>query len=372
MSSRKTNIAFINGSRADYGLLQSVLRVFAKSINYRTVLIRVGHSLAFEQDFLDHPATVAIKKIYTSKGIHSIAAEVDTAKSVSEIIAAAAEVFSEDRPDFVVVLGDRFETLACVIAAYYQRIPIAHMFGGDRTNGGHLDDNVRHAITKLAHLHFTSCENSYQRVLKLGEEKARVFNVGSTVVDNIRDISCVPPVTERYALMTQHPVTGFPELGYKETTNILRALGDNGIRTFITAPNNEFGSEDIRRAIEDGLTSYSTLSYVGNLGWYNYLHHLKHATFAIGNSSSHLLEAPILGTVSIDVGRRQLGRELSKSVIVVENSSSQIKKAICEALTVSEMPIAHPFGSGGVGEKILSIVDKWVIRSDVLNKSITY
>ena len=93
MSSRKTNVAFINGSRADYGLLQSVLRVFSNSTSYRTVLIRVGHSLAFEQDFIDHPDTVAIKKIYTSKGIHSIAAEVDTAKSVAEIVAAPGYLF---------------------------------------------------------------------------------------------------------------------------------------------------------------------------------------------------------------------------------------------------------------------------------------
>jgi len=365
-------IVFINGSRADFGLTQSIIRRASLDDRFETILFRVGHSLASEEDFKNGLSDVKIFKILTEIGVDTIQDSQHVPLAVSEIIHKITPLLSEIKPDIIFVPGDRFEIFACVIAGFYQNIPIAHIFGGDRSSGGHFDDHIRHAITKLSHLHFTVCDDSYQRVLRLGEERNRVYNFGSPVIDNLKEVDFKRPHDDDFALMTYHPISSMPERSYDDVMVILNALGQRGLKTFITAPNNEFSSEDILRAINQSTELYSNLTYVGNLGWNTYLNYLKYAKFAIGNSSSHLLEAPILGTAAIDVGPRQKGRYSPKSVLRTPCELKSINNGIRSITNLDASAYEHPYGNGDVGKKLLREISQWLQTGNLLKKKISY
>jgi GDP/UDP-N,N'-diacetylbacillosamine 2-epimerase (hydrolysing) len=369
---RRKKIVFINGSRSDLGLFISILKTCTLDKRFETYLLRVGHALYEDKDSFSGTKNLKIINVITEKGIKRIKEEIETSLGLSEILKKVSPELKNIKPDIVFVAGDRFEIFACVIAAYYQRIPIAHIFGGDKSAGGHLDDNVRHAITKMSHIHFTVCDDSYKRVLNLGEEKYRVFNFGSPVVDNLKEIEFRRIIKEDYAIVTFHPITGYPEISYKDMKTLLQALSALDMVSFITSPNNEFGSELIMKAIGEFTRKNDKIRYVGNLGWKDYLNYLKYARFSIGNSSSNLLEAPILGTWSIDVGERQSGRFSPKSVIKVKSDKKEILTAINKILKMSNMKFTHPYGKGNVGEKALDKIYSLLEDKKVLQKRITF
>ncbi len=367
----RKKIVFFSGSRADYGLIQSIIKNAVSCERLEAVLIRVGHSLQDNCDF-DGCELFTSYKLPTRKGVHRITSEDETVLAIGQIIQEVGSVIHDLSPDLVFVPGDRFEILACVIGCYYQRIPIAHIFGGDRSQGGHLDDNVRHAITKLSHLHFTVCSDSYDRVIQMGEEDWRVYNFGSPVVDNLSEINFRRPTNCRYCMMTFHPVTTIPEQTLNHAIIVLDALAESGLKAYITSPNNEYGSEEIMSLINDYVEKFNNLDYKGNLGWKNYLNYLKFATFVIGNSSSGLLEAPILGTPSIDVGNRQEGRFAPSSVIRVPSEKAAILKAIQQVCKGTLPILDHPYGSGGVSKRIIDTILEYIGSPDLLKKKITY
>jgi len=254
-------IAVFTGNRAEYGLLHPVIRSLASDSSMAPCLIISGSHLSDEFGM-----TVSEIDISNISEIIKIPLPVirENEKegmllSFSEIINNGLEILKKWEPDMIVLAGDRFETFAMAVTSFYMNVPIAHLFGGDLSQGGHLDDSARHSITKLAHLHFTTNDDSYRRVVALGEEKWRVFNVGSPVMDNVVKGDYASPdeiareleleINKPIILFTQHPITTESGLAYDQVKESLEALKGLGYQTIITYPCNDSGSKRIIEAI---------------------------------------------------------------------------------------------------------------------------
>jgi UDP-hydrolysing UDP-N-acetyl-D-glucosamine 2-epimerase len=285
------------------------------------------------------------------------------------------------------VAGDRYEALGFAIACYYMNIPIAHMFGGDRSIGGNLDDSVRHAITKLSHIHFATNNESFDRLLALGEEEHRVHNVGSPVVDAIHAGDFASPkevktflgldINKVDIVFTQHPVTTEVDLIDLQLLPSLEALKElTEYNIIITYPNMDAGSNEIVSFIE----RYEHLPHFHvhhNLGRRMYLGLLNVAKLVVGNSSSGLMETPAFRLATIDVGPRQEGRTKGNNVISVPYNKVEIQRAINIALYDSDFRRQlslgyNPYGYGGTCDEILSVLRTVKLDRKLLQKRITY
>ena len=306
--------------------------------------------------------------------------------SFAAIISNGAEILKRWEPDMIVLAGDRCETFAMAVAAFYLNVPIAHLFGGDLSQGGHLDDSARHSITKLAQLHFTTNNDSYKRVIALGEEKWRVFNVGSPVMDSVVNGDYSAPeevarelqleIDKPIILFTQHPLTTESELAYAQVKESLEAMKELGYQTIITYPCNDAGSESIIRAINE----YKAVSHFRirkSLGRRLYLGCLRIASCVAGNSSSGLIETPLFKLPAVNIGDRQAGRLRAENVIDVPCERASIKKAI--ALTMDDPQFmakakkcTNPYGEGGASQLILDVIKSIKIDSRLLKKQMTY
>lgn len=289
---------------------------------------------------------------------------------------------------WLVIPGDRFEVFAAVIAAYYSNVPIAHLFGGDRSQGGHLDDSVRHAISKLSHVHFPVCSDSALRLLNLGEESWRVMNVGSPVVESVLEVVAREEINigqwvakRKYNLIcTYHPITTEPGDAGRQFRSLLNAIfrvaEREDISCIFTHPNNEVGSAAILAELAS-IPDAPNFRVYPSLGWKDYLRVLSCCDLVVGNSSSAMLEAPILAVPALDVGTRQKGRYCPASVNREESYDSEaIAEKILQMLRAKTRPaVDHPYGDGSTSRLIhesLVRISQQVPRKDILQKRITY
>jgi len=294
---------------------------------------------------------------------------IGVAKSMGVALIGYSDALNRLKPDVLVVLGDRFEALAVSIAAYVLNIPIAHLHGGERTEGI-VDDGFRHAITKMSHLHFTSTEEYRRRVIQLGEQPERVFNVGAIGLDNLRNLRLLTKEElekelnfsfgEKNVLFTYHPVTLQNEKLKYELGEIFAVLGElikSGYKIIITKSNADEGGRYINKLIdnfseENGMNVLAVTS----MGTLRYLSTMKHVNFVMGNSSSGIVEAPSLKIPTINIGERQKGRVKGNSVIDVEPSKNKILHAIRIAEQMDRTKIINPYDQGGASEKIYTIL----------------
>lgn len=386
----KINILVFTGNRAEYGLLYPILYNLKLDKTYRVSLMISGshttESFGSTLDEIDKSGFESIEII--DIGDFTSFNNINTIKVISKIIESSSAVFNNIKPDIVLVAGDRYETYAVVTSAFYNNIPIAHFFGGDLSQGGHLDDSARHAITKLSHLHFATNEDSYNRIIKLGEEEWRVFNVGSTFVENIlRNDYSTPEelkndlnidLEKKIILFTQHPLTTEPQKAYGQIKTSLQVLADLGIQSIITYPCNDNGSEEMIKAINE-FSNISHFRIVKSLGMKKYLGCMSIASCVAGNSSSALTESIPFGIPCINIGKRQEGRLQSENVLNVEQDYIQIKKAIQTALYDEKfISIArnchNPYGDGKTSIKIVELIK--ILMSDkkqsLLKKRMAY
>jgi len=385
MAQRK--IVVFTGSRAEYGLLHPVIRSLSSEGSFTVSLIVSGSHLAdgfgMTEKEIDTSTVAEVKKIYLSPGPGG--GPTDIPGTISQIVQGAAELLREMRPDIVMAAADRYETFAFAVAAFYCAIPIAHLFGGDVSQGGHYDDSARHAITKLAHLHFVTNEDSYRRVLALGEEPWRVHTVGSPAVDTLMgqeyasqdeiaaalDLDLSKPVV----LFTQHPVTTESDRAYDQVKESLEALRELNIQTVITYPGDDTGSEQIVRALEE-YSRTPNFRIRKSLGWRQYLGLLRIVSAVVGNSSSGILETPIVRVPSVNIGNRQAGRLRAENVIDVPHDREAIKKAIRTALEDKDFikqveRCTNPYGSGGASQKIAKVLKTIPVDRRLLQKKMT-
>jgi UDP-hydrolysing UDP-N-acetyl-D-glucosamine 2-epimerase len=288
------------------------------------------------------------------------------ARSVGLGVSGFTKFLSRTEPDIVVVLGDRFEILSVAIAALLCRVPLAHIAGGDVTEGA-LDESVRHSITKMAHVHFVTNELAARRVRQLGENPELVFHVGSPGIDEIRrlvplgraaleaDLGC--RFRARNLLLTFHPVTleedSEAQLG--ALLEALERLGDD-VGLFFTRPNADPGNRSHAHALEDWIARRANACAFHSLGQRRYLSLMAEVDAVVGNSSSGLYEAPSFGIPTVNIGNRQTGRLAAESVIHCEATAEVILGAIERAFRMDCAATVNPYGDGHSAERIVAVL----------------
>lgn len=380
-------ICAITGSRSEYGIIRPVMQAIKDSPALDLSVVVTGMHLSHHfgytvSDIEDDGFTVDAMVDMMLDGSRGIS----MAKSVGLGIIGIAQALEKIDPDVILIVGDRIEALAAAIAATYMNLVIAHIHGGDRSIGGHADDTVRHAITKLAHLHFAASEQSARRILHMGELESYVFTVGAPALDSIRTDHMTPPLdvcqkygmrpNERTILVIQNPVTReFSEAGsqMRETLEAVKALGH---RTIVIYPNADIGGREMVDIIKE-YEKYPFITAFMNVPHQDYLGLLNKVDVLVGNSSSAIIEAPSFGLPVVNIGTRQMGRERADNVIDAPYDRMVIRECIEKALLDTEYiktvkKCVNPYGDGRASERIVTILKELDINEDLLKKQITY
>lgn len=295
---------------------------------------------------------------------------VDLSKSAGIAIYEIARIFNQYDFDAVCLLGDRFELLTIVLNALMFNKPIIHIHGGETTRGA-MDNQIRNMITKSAHLHFVSCEEYANNILKMGESKERVFNTGALAIDNIRNLEFFSKAdlfaqiglepAKSTILVTYHPVTLEINLSpLQQIRNLFSALENFNFQVVFTSPNTDAGHQQIINEIKKEVQSHADYHYIESLGMRRYFSLLPHCKMVIGNSSSGLIEVPYFRIPTVNIGDRQDGRIRHESVIDVDYSSESIEGGIKQALSEDFLrkieKMEFKFGDGHAAEKMVAIL----------------
>jgi UDP-hydrolysing UDP-N-acetyl-D-glucosamine 2-epimerase len=363
-------ICFISSTRADYGLLYWTMKNVQEEPDLRLQLIVTGMHL--DPRFGDTWRIIEKDGFTIDKKI-SLGELGDSSFSVIQQISTGlpsfTKAFSEMAPDLVVILGDRYEMLAVAQAAFFLGIPIAHIAGGEITEGA-FDDHVRHSFTKLSSYHFTSTERYRKRVIQMGERPERVFNVGALGLENFKRFKLLSreeienrlnfKLKRKNFLITYHPVTAVNEDGVDELINALKSFGDVG--QIITMPNSDPGFSKIVESFSSYAKMRENIYLTSNLGSLLYLSIMKISDAVIGNSSSGIAEAPFVGVPTLNIGARQKGRIHADSVI--NCTPDEIKQKI-EYILSNQYHESELYGAGDSSEKLLSFfkVENFTIKS---------
>ena len=336
-------ISLISSSRGDYGIMKNLIIKLQKDKDIKFNFYPTGSLL--QNRFGNNLNLLKKDKIKITKKIN-IDLLSDKNLNVSLVISAGIKKFTKEfqknKPDILVILGDRYEIFSVAIAAMINQIPIAHIHGGESSEGV-IDEAIRHSITKMSHLHFVSNKEHFNRVLQLGEKKENIFNVGSLGVENAKKINLLLTtktikkfnldLKKKIFVITLHPETLNNRNTKKNTQTLLNALKKFKNTNFIfTMPNAESGYKEICNQIIKFCKKYKDSFFFKSLGQDNYFAICKHAHCIIGNSSSGIIESPSLLTPSVDIGNRQLGRVRAESVINSRFNVKSIIKSIKECL----------------------------------------
>lgn len=378
-------IAVITGTRADYGIFRPVLNAIQESETLELALMVTGMHLS-------EKFGCTIEEII--KDGFQIAAKVpldlseDTgasmARDVGACILGLSNALKKIEPDLLMILGDRGEMLATAIAGIYMNIPVAHIHGGEVS--GTVDESIRHAITKLSHIHFPATEESALRIRKLGENDFRIHVVGAPALDTILSKPLIPrekligtlgfDPARPIILAVQHPVTTELQEVEIQIRETLEALCELGEQTVLIYPNADAGGRKIIEVIEE-YRQYPFFKIYKSLKHVNYLSLLKAADIMVGNSSSGIIEAPSFGLPVVNIGTRQLGRQRAENVIDVDYRRDSILKAVRTVLYNGDFrtrakKCANPYGDGKAAERIVGVLEKLEVNSELLNKKIVY
>jgi len=371
-------LAFFTSTRAEYGLLRPVMAEVASRTGMILQVIVSGthlletHGATWREIVADgFPVDERVEMITTSDDAESVAL------SAAQVLSGVASALGRLKPDVLVLLGDRYELLAAAQASVLSRIPIAHIHGGEATEGA-IDNSIRHAITKLAQWHFTAAESYANRIRQMGEASARVWNVGAPAMDNIAALDPLPKaeleaflgLTLRAPayLVTYHPVTLQDDSGLAAMQSLLRALDTNSGSIVITGTNVDPGAGVIRSSLQAFANDRpNRVALVESLGSRRYLSLMRHVDVVVGNSSSGLLEAPALGVPTVDIGNRQRGRLRAPSVLHCGESKEEIIRALEKALSAEHRVIAarreSPYGKPGASRRIVDLLQSLEVSS---------
>jgi GDP/UDP-N,N'-diacetylbacillosamine 2-epimerase (hydrolysing) len=368
------NVCFVTGTSAEYGLMQTTLRAIQAHRKLKLQIIATGMHLSRKHG-------------YTVQEIPHLDAIVpwrgDLATATGQATAKLAGAFEKLKTDIVLVVGDRVEAFAGATAGHLSGRIVAHIHGGDRALG-QVDDALRHAITKLAHVHFPATQQSAERIAKLGEDPWRINLVGAPGIDGITKLARKQKTKGRFALLVLHPVDGDAGKESDRARIVLEGVRRSGMhRVEIVFPNNDPGSDGIAsiwaRVAESSPRSFSEYGkrerVHRNLARGEYLALLRDAAVLVGNSSSGIIEAASFGTPVIDIGPRQAGREHGPNVVHVDYVPRQIAAAIRrftgEGWEV-RFPPTNVYGGSGTGRKIAQTLARLIISPELRHKLITY
>jgi GDP/UDP-N,N'-diacetylbacillosamine 2-epimerase (hydrolysing) len=376
-------ICVITGTRADYGLLRWVMQGIKDDPELKLQIIATGMHLspefgltykAIEQDQFQIDRKVEM--------LTSSDTAVGIAKSMGLGLIGFADALHDLDPDLILVLGDRFEIFAAVSAALVARIPVAHLHGGETTEGA-FDEALRHSITKMSHMHFVAAETYRQRVIQLGEHPNNVFLVGGLGVDNIKRLQLLDSVAletsldfklgRKNLLITFHPVTLESSTAENQMVELLAALADL-VETHLifTLPNADTDGRALIKLVEEFVEQHPNARAYKSLGQLRYLSCVAHVDGVVGNSSSGLVEVPSFKKGTINIGDRQRGRLQAASIINCEpnreNITLALKKLYSKSFRKSLDQVVNLYGEGGASEKIVNTLKKQFGSSMVKKK----
>lgn len=368
MTARARRVCVVTGTRAEYGLLFWVLKRLRDEPGIELQLVVTGshlspaHGLTCQEITTD--GFVVTRKV-------DMKLEDDSPEGITQALGLAtigfAEALAALRPDMLLVLGDRYELLAAAQSALIARVPVAHIAGGDITEGVY-DDAIRHSITKMSHLHFVTHDAAARRVRQLGENPAHVFNVGNPGLDHLQHLQLFGredlarelefTFRRRNLLVTYHPETLDRESTASRIAVLLQALDRLGadVGIVFTLPNADTGNQAIRRQIEDYVVRHDSSRVFASLGQHRYLSVMNEVDAVVGNSSSGILEAPSLHTPTVNIGDRQKGRPQAASVINCGYSADDIMSAVQRAFELDCRAVTNLYGDGHASEKIVAIL----------------
>lgn len=372
MSSAKHQIGVITGTRAEYGLLRNLIFKLKenKSIDFKLIVTGAHLSEVFGntqseiiKDGINNYIKVPIPIDDDSKDGMSLSAGI--------AMSNFANLFTKYKPDILIVLGDRYEIFSAVSAAHLVGIRVAHIGGGDITEGA-VDDAIRHCITKMSNLHFPGCEQSRKRIIQMGEQPQYVFNVGEPGVENCLDLEKMSRkalaeslnfdiVNNDYSLVTFHPVTMENNTGVEQVYELIHAMDKlKDMYFIITMANADAGGRAINDIwIKEGRKRKNWL-VVTSLGVVRYLSAMKYAKLVIGNSSSGIIETPSMGIPTINIGDRQKGRMMAESVIsclpIEKDIANSMNIALADDFQEASKHVYSPFGNGNTTDQIICYV----------------
>jgi UDP-N-acetylglucosamine 2-epimerase (non-hydrolysing)/GDP/UDP-N,N'-diacetylbacillosamine 2-epimerase (hydrolysing) len=380
-------IAVVTGTRAEFGLLKSPMEHIRDhdELSLSTVVTGMHLSPQYGNTYTEIER-VGFEIDRKVEMLFDSDSGLGMAKSVGVGISSMAETFRDLDPDVVLVLGDRDEPFAAGVAAAHMQIPVAHIHGGDVMIGATIDDSLRHALTKFAHIHFPVSEESAERIRRLGEEPSRITVSGAPGLDDILDDEYVPGPEARaelgldpdrpVILLVQHPVTTQPEAAGEQMQATLDALADIEAQLVLIYPNSDAGSNQMIDAIQE-LPEDDDLFIYENLSRELYLGIMDTADVMVGNSSSGILEAPSFDLPVVDIGPREKRRQRAENTVSVPHETGAIEEAIRRCLTDEAIrrraaSSPNPYDYGGAGERIANTLATVELTDELLRKNITY
>lgn len=371
--SKPKKICVVTTTRADYGLLFWLMKYVESSPTLDLQVVVTGMHLSAEYgNTYQHIQRDGFKITAQLSLDLSNDSNAAVAQQMSDCITGFSSIFNEIKPDLVVLLGDRYEVFAISTAAYLCQKPIAHIHGGETTEGA-LDEAFRHSITKMSYLHFASAEKHRNRIIQLGESPDRVFNVGAMGLDQIAktqflertqlEIDLGFSFQKQNILITYHPTTLHSNTHQENVSEILKALDQfPGIGAIFTKPNSDTGNQRISRLLEEYVSKNSHRCVIHtNLGQLRYLSALQYVDAVVGNSSSGIMEVPAFEIGTINIGDRQKGRLCGKSVVHCELNEEEIvaclNRVMSSEFRQNKENFVNPYGEPGAAKKIINILE---------------
>jgi len=388
MQENKIKILAVTGIRSEYDILYSVFSAINENKNFELNIVVSGahlaplHNMSIKE--IRNDGFKIVDEIESLINSDSLGSRV---KGLGIQLQGLVQTISRIKPDLLLVLGDREEAIATALVGSYMNIPIAHICGGDRVVGN-VDDQIRHAVSKLSHLHFVSNSESYDRLIKMGEQEFRVFNVGNPGLDRIRSL---PSITlkqisknlsinlvenQPLILLIQHVISTESESGEEQMLQTMIAIEEMGIQTVMSYPNSDPGSNQIIKIINQ-YKHLNHLHVIDNIPRLEFINIMRNASCMIGNSSAGIMEAPFLGLPVVNIGNRQKGRMHGDNIQFVSHDSIAIKESTLKAIEDLKYReqvknAKNPYGDGRASEKIIKVLDKLTIDKDFFIKDITY
>lgn len=380
----KRKILYITGTRADYGLMKSVLKEIEKHPKLELEIVATGMHLMEEFGMTINEIKKEGFKIHEIDATYENDNKESMANFIGKFIKLLTKKVKEIKPNIILLLGDRGEMLAGAIVGAYLAIPVAHLHGGEITST--VDEFSRHAITKLSHIHLPATEKSAERIIKMGEEPSNVFVVGAPGLDPILNENLIEPMklskkynldlSEPIILVVQHPVTTEVEDAPDQIRETLEAISELKHQAILIYPNADAGGRRMIEVIKK-YEKYPFIKTFKNIPHKEYLNLMKIASVMVGNSSSGIIEAPSFGLPVVNIGSRQEGRQRAENVMDIGYDKEEIKVAIKKALYDEDFKekvkkCKNPYEDGKAGIRIADILSKVKIDKKLLQKRLTY
>lgn len=372
-------ICVVTATRAEYGLLRLIIQHIMCNKELELCLVVTGSHLSKDYGYtvkeIENDGFPITEKIDI---LHSTETEVDICKIMGQANILFGEMYQRQKPDILVVLGDRYELLPICSSAMIFNIPIAHISGGEITEGV-IDDSIRHCITKMSYLHFPGCEQYRKRIIQLGEEPCRVFNFGDIGVENVKKMEYLSrlelenflgiSLNTPYASVTFHPVTLDKNSAEKQMLSLIDALKKYPeINFIVTMANADLEGKKINDIVIKNSKLNNNIYCFSSLGIQKYLSLIKYSEFVIGNSSSGIVEAPCFGIPTINIGDRQKGRLRAQSIIDCKPDTISIQNSIDKAMSAEFKKVAkkakNPYGDGDTSEEIVNTIKNFLIKKE--------